>query len=165
MDRTHPWHISQFTAWESHTHCRNQSISCRRLWSRGCRLSSEQISPSMTAVVSGNPAEINRSRSAKEENRCPFREIRCVPPCSITASARNPSHLTSKMKSGSSNGKRRFRRGIGWNGRNIYTTRIAGHHGLHCSFAFSAGVGVFPKGEKSSEGLRYCGSPTRFNRS
>jgi hypothetical protein len=41
-------------------------------------------------------------------------------------SALKPSHLTSKMKSGSSNGKRRFRSGIGWNWGNIAVSRIAG---------------------------------------
>jgi hypothetical protein len=76
--------------------------------------------------MSGRPADISFSKSANDANRWPFREINCVRPYSIVASALKPSHLTSKMKSGSSNGKRSVRSGIGWNGKDIDMTRIAG---------------------------------------
>src|SRR5439155_8822567 len=54
-------------------------------------LSTEQISPSMTALTFGRESEIDYANAENEENGCRLRETNSVRPFSITASARNPS--------------------------------------------------------------------------
>ena len=57
------------------------------------RLSSEQISPSMTALTFGSESEIDSASAGNEAKGCPLRESNCARPYSITASARKPSYF------------------------------------------------------------------------